>query len=236
MINMQVRKIFKDMPEFGGAYKINYLGDLYSVRLKKLKKLEPTTNKYLLKKAGNLYKYARKDVQKIFFSIDDESTIYLDNVYKDDICEDIYITSSKPSSKYLDSITQEDIEKNFKYKYPASVFKSEEQIIDIYKRSNNGYTIEQLAKEYNIDNRNIFNIKVGVSYREITSKIKFPDTTKQYEDKRCIYVNGSILDQESIYIIHNICNDLELNVKEEYISYLFDIDVELVSKIKKYNL
>lgn len=233
---MQVRKFFKDMPEFGGAYKINYLGDLYSVRLKKLKKLEPTNNKYLLKKIGNFYNYSRKDIQKIFFSIDDESTVYIDNAYKDDIRENIYVTRNKQSYKYLDSITQEDIERNFKYKYPSSVFKSEDQIIDIYKRSNNGYSIEQLAKEYNIDNRNIFNIKVGVSYREITSKIKFPDTTKQYEDKRCIYVNDSILDQESIYIIHNICNDLELNVKEEYISYLFDIDKELVSKIKKYNL
>ena len=80
MKSREMRMIFKNLPGFNGSYKINYLGELYSLRIKKLKQLDPSTDKYKLSKNGRVIFISKKEVRKKFFELIDEPAQII-NIY-----------------------------------------------------------------------------------------------------------------------------------------------------------
>lgn len=78
MKSREMRMIFKDLPKCRG-YKINYIGELYSVKRKKLKNLEEGNYKLMVN--GNYKFITPKELQKTFFKLVDAKTEIID-IYK----------------------------------------------------------------------------------------------------------------------------------------------------------
>lgn len=78
MKSREMRMIFKDLPKYRG-YKINYIGELYSVKRKKLKNLEDGSYKLLVN--GNYKFITPRELQKTFFKLVNVKTEIID-IYK----------------------------------------------------------------------------------------------------------------------------------------------------------
>lgn len=78
MKSREMRMRFKPLKGFESAYKINYIGEVYSVKFKKLKmELEGS---YRLRGNGRIYQYTKRDIQKLYFQDLDSDIEYI-NVY-----------------------------------------------------------------------------------------------------------------------------------------------------------
>ena len=168
---MSEQEVWKDVVGYEGLYQVSNLGNVYSVRAKKILKTSTTNGGY------KRVVLCRNGVAKAFYVHRIVANSFVDGYIDGMEVNHIDGNTANNSSENLEWVTRSD---NIKHSYkflervsPAKHTKiaaklTDKDVINIRMSTD---TYKELAKRYNVDWRTIYNVKHFITYSDVETSI-----------------------------------------------------------------
>lgn len=175
-------EVWEDISGAEGKYQVSTLG-----RVRSLDRLTKSGKNNISNKKGKILKprYKRKYVEFVYYDNNNDrvasyihrlvAEAFLDKVEGKDQVNHI---DGNPLNNNLSNLEWVTPEENRNHARGMGLLKSVKkkltkcQVLDIYNKSHNGYTIKQLAETYDIGERHVIRIKHGHRWNSITNHNK----------------------------------------------------------------